>query len=673
MTTRLVSVAAFIVTVAATAVHATCIPPLAADAFGQRGTCLSNYTGICAPYVGSKIYLPANLSLEVLEANVQNGDSVIRRNSAFAGPACVTKTDWFLCSAIIFPCYEVGDEAVPVLPCDSECVNWWSSCNTLMTLSLNNVLHGNTTRTQVAFCENGGTFSSLPNLTPDVFGGRFITSMPAYTTGYLGQLRFPVDNASYTMANGSIITVECYVTNKTDTTPLYLGSSAQTAHCTAPLIDGLDAQNKSTCLVPCPFPVFDTDVQRDVQLAYIIPGFIGFFLCVFVCIEAAHTLMTEGDVVADAMALCCPNRAHSRVSSMSPAGKRRKPTVITSYYALAGSMLSIVFFFIGPLPSLVYGSRISCGNAATFTQYALINGLQDFTSTACSAQRAAPFILQMVFNLLLYSMVRVSFIIHRWEKRLDPTVFAVMQAVLLLYCIGMPVIFLIAAAALDVMPVGFSAGVSVMARQALICSYRLPSSGVEFVLTYLPFCLTGALICFITAYNLYEIHKVSSTVRSLRQSNASSDRSMHRFIQRLQVLAVCTFALLIIFMVTTTTFTEQISAFLPAWNTWFTCLIAASCGALGQECPTYEAQLPALQPSAALMGLQVCSMSTITVLFGLFFAMHALSKHQVGCAKWIFGLSSATQSSAAVDNAVAASSPMSVRNSAALTATGIAG
>jgi len=77
--------------------------------------------------------------------------------------------------------------------------------------------------------------------------------------------------------------------------------------------------------------------------------------------------------------------------------------------------------------------------------------------------------------------------------------------------------------------------------------------------------------------------------------------------------------------VTSASFSLETQAFTPLWSAWFECSNTAySCAQ--DECVADSVLATQAQPSAAVMGLQLASMSMITTLFGVFFGAQSLTR-----------------------------------------------
>ena len=143
------------------------------------------------------------------------------------------------------------------------------------------------------------------------------------------------------------------------------------------------------------------------------------------------------------------------------------------FYALIGAVAGIVYFIIGPLATLIKGSSISCASP-TINFGGLPLGEFPPEVSECVAQRAAPFVLQWIFNLILYSMFVVFMSIDRRAKHLSAQQAAQIGVAMRAYCIGGPFVTLILALALDRFSTNYSTVSVQLSRQAIVCFVRLP-------------------------------------------------------------------------------------------------------------------------------------------------------------------------------------------------------
>jgi len=207
-----------------------------------------------------------------------------------------------------------------------------------------------------------------------------------------------VDTAVYRMSNGTEVTTQCYHPFKPPASfEIVISTSAEL--CVAPLMSGV-VNNVSTCIAPCPFPIFDSGEISDVQTAFIIPGIIGVVLCALVMLDSLWVMFeyTGGfqmrrlrkfifwsSTAASSSAAGGEDKVTSGGAASS--GYRRRPVQAMTLYQLAGAVLSIVWFCMGPLPALVKRNNVVCGSSAGFPLEDITAGTADTTDISCAAQR----------------------------------------------------------------------------------------------------------------------------------------------------------------------------------------------------------------------------------------------------------------------------------------------
>jgi hypothetical protein len=421
-------------------------PPPAAAARSRQALTPRSYTGICAPYVGSSVFVPSTGVPDILatmEEYAIASIKAVRTNAGLSTPQCVRATEWFACESAIFSCIEAGDgEGIPQLPCDSDCVDYWSLCQDTWNLYYSQVLMVNdkVATSSVPSCYNA-SFTANPQV-PDVFGKRNF-SISAYPVGYENEPMYPVGAANYTLLNGTQLVVQCALTNKlNDSVHMNLGNP----NCALPLVLGLDSSGAPACLVPCPFPVFDADARSQVQLAFVSPAFFGLACCVFVLLDSLWVIFeTTNGFALGAFArkyLGATSGGTATVTSgagtaqTSGTGVRNRQVRATTLYSLAGSSLGILYFMLGPLPTLIKRSDVSCGGVYEFSFQDILDGTVDYTDDSCRAQRVAPFVLQLCFNLVLYAMIKVLTVVSERFKKLEDRGKLIFDTFWVLYCAG---------------------------------------------------------------------------------------------------------------------------------------------------------------------------------------------------------------------------------------------
>jgi len=340
--------------------------PVRAVCSGQPvdgGRCV-NYTGYCSHVVGSVIFFNDSNPIEDSDAVLFETLQVIRSNEGILSPECVRAADWFVCSAMYSPCFSVGgarNEGVPILPCDSDCADFWAFCQQGFNVYLDVTLNFNWRNSETVLCVNG-SFTNYPATSADppvadVIGGRMLPLTNMYAVGYAGTLRYPVSTARYTLSNGTQVVTSCYHPSRPSPSAALI-QSTEPDTCHQPFVTGVDAQGNPSCVVPCPFPVFTDAELNAVQVAYEVPGIIGFTLCALVFVDTVWFLCDAGGLSLGLARGCCHC---SRVRAVPPI----RPI---TWYTLVGSLLAITFFCIGPLCTcgrLLPQCRGGCSNALT--------------------------------------------------------------------------------------------------------------------------------------------------------------------------------------------------------------------------------------------------------------------------------------------------------------------
>jgi len=605
------------------------------------------YSGICSTIVGGYVWANETFSVDKQDVIVTNALATIRKNKGIIDDACLFVTDWYACANVLYPCENAGgdtDEGIPLLPCALDCDEWWETCGyEFSTVYLQTSLNGDISESVVTMCVNGTFKDNNGNDlgTPDRFGVRPLPSNEFYPLGYgnaadpsQATLRWPVDTATYYLSNGTGVTTQCYHPFKPPAS-YSVSLVAQNTTCQAPLRDGVDPlnNNSATCIVPCPFPVFDTASVAAVQTAFIIPGCIGLALCVLVMLDSLWVVFeyTGGfqwrklrKYVFWSSAGASTNEGE--IASGTSQGYRRRPIQATTLYTLAGSVLGIVYFCLGPLPSIMRGSNITCGASTGFPLSYIQNGEADTSDVTCRAQRFSPFILQLVFNLILFTIVKVLEVVSDKYRRLPTNTKYLMNIALHFYCWAVPIVFLIAAAATDKLSDDLRTGLAQYMRQTSVCLLRFEDPSVEIVLIYIPFILTGLMVSALSVHVLLSIRHVQDQVAGTANAkNTETQLAMRLLILRLSGLGLGTFIVLIVLMITTSIFEAQVNAFGPKWVDWFVCVSTTYQCDLDQ-CDSLITDANAVRPTSTLMSIQLASMSCITMLFGLFFAAQSSAR-----------------------------------------------
>jgi hypothetical protein len=628
----------------AQAINSTC-----ASAAVTKGLCMPYPAdGICAPYIynfsaNHTVWIPEDHTVADMELVVTAKIRSLLRNQAVISRECHLFANAFvcanvfpMCSSSLFP-DQYPDEDIPLLSCNTFCDEYWSTCQATIMAYEKQVLKGDYASSNFPNCvpttsPTGALWSGTFNASwpgnpqpqpPDTFGGRPILNsyvMPSIP-GLLGQLRFPVNEYNYTYANGSIVNVQCIAPEQN-----YAQLLSVPVSCTTPFIPNGDG----ICSVPCPFPVFTAEQQNGIQTAFVVPGIVGLILSVFILADSLWVMHEatggRGMLFPSIMFAWRSQRASKSSEQVVPSSleqKARKPKHrirASTKYALAGSLLGILYFIIGPLATLMYASEVSC--SSPYLDLPSIFASQvPADPPICVAQRASPFVLQAIFNLVLFAMVNLFMVVDARARRLGPTAKRAVAAVAWAYCAGLPALMLIVALALDQLSDDLFTLFAQLGRQTTICQVRLTSEA-EISLVYGPFLLTGTFIVIIALLVLGDVKSVRKKTEMFKTSSPH-DVAFKQMIDRLTALGLATFAVLIVLMATTSVFQQELKLFGPAFDLFFACqVIAYSC----LDCGAKKQAADALLPSPIVPAIQLASMSAITLLFGVFFGALSLTR-----------------------------------------------
>jgi len=239
------------------------------------------------------------------------------------------------------------------------------------------------------------------------------------------------------------------------------------------------------------------------------------------------------------------------------------------------------------------------------------------------AQRAAPFLLQAIFNLILYSMFHVYMSVHTEFRRMSDYRLREIDAMLLAYCAGLPVLTLIIAFSIDHLDFDAYTVSLQLSRQSTYCQVRV-SQAAEWLLVFVPFITTGLGVVGLSASIIATLRDVQSKLATVgHKARTAGDVALYLFMQRLMGLGLATFFVLIIVIASTSAYTAQLSKFAPAFITNFQCLTAnIAC----VDCSVWSAIAAARTPAPGVLALQLASMSMIVVLFGSFFLAQTVSR-----------------------------------------------
>jgi len=607
---------------------------------------------VCAPFIGSSIFIPvpgpdnpyvgpnnetltAEETIAVLEGAVIATIAVVQQNRVLIGENCTSRIDYFACSGNIMGCMPVDPsnvtgEGIPLLPCVQACRDWWGPCQPGFDLYMREAIVAagiSPTKAVPVNCD-GGTYSPPYNQPPDKIGERYTSSMPmAFPIGYLGTDWYPVPgNITYMLNNHTNISVNCYDVVESLTTPVDLSSHA--VECTEPLVPRLNSQGTViACDVPCPVPVFTDSERLVIQNAYIVPAFFGLISCALVLLDSMWVIFeTTGGFGNFRKYFGSSSVSGGTGSQISTNNAYLRQLRKTTLYSLTGALLGIVYFIIGPAATLEQRSAVSCGSVTQFDINDIGNGTADFSTNACRAQRIAPFIIQLMFNLILYSIVRIAMVVSDKLKNLGSGAKTGIEVVLVAYCLLVPLICLIITAAIDKLETDLETALGQMVRQAVLCQARILNPSAEFVLIYLPFIVTGVLVSVFSLSIFVSLRSIQEKVAGVGMKNkTASDTALRLLVIRLALLGLGTFCVLIVLMITSSLFVATIGPYTSAWFNGFTCLATAYPCAV-PDCQKVAAAAESVKPPVALIATQLAAMSCIPALFGIFFLGQSLAR-----------------------------------------------
>jgi len=196
------------------------------------------------------------------------------------------------------------------------------------------------------------------------------------------------------------------------------------------------------------------------------------------------------------------------------------------------------------------------------------------------------------------------------------------------YCAGIPILFMIVAASKDQLSTSLADFITQFSRNSAICVMRL-SVGDEVVLIFLPFIITGVAICGLSYYIYTHLSVINQNVQGIMspgkdQKQSSSAVALRLLMIRLSFLGIATFIVLIVFIAATAQLMDSMAVFAPRFNAFFLCTATQA-----TTCSTCEAErvlmLDKLPPSVAFAA-QIAAMSSITLLFGGFFAAQSAAR-----------------------------------------------
>lgn len=199
-------------------------------------------------------------------------------------------------------------------------------------------------------------------------------------------------------------------------------------------------------------------------------------------------------------------------------------------------------------------------------------------SGLCRAQRITPFILQAIFNLVLYAIAQVTLVVINFK--LDARRRRRLDLLLVLYCLGVPVLCLIIHLYLDQLSLTLRIAVNQLTRDAVICVPRYETAAIEVSLIFLPY-IVVALSLRIFRY-LRTVQKQVAWLQSHSTQKSGSNTSLNLLLVRLGALGVLTFIVLIVLMAVTGFVMVRNDEYGTNFYNWYACETA------GRSCETCE-------------------------------------------------------------------------------------
>jgi hypothetical protein len=456
--------------------------------------------------------------------------------------------------------------------------------------------------------------------------------------GYRGNPWMPVSAGLFTLKNGTNVTIPCHPLPNMPSALTYGAST-----CAYPL-ENIANTGDNACALPCPFPVIPFSDLKTIDWAFIIPGIIGFAFSVFVFCDTTWVIFenTNGfgcyDRVRHTWAAKKTSQSSRREGSSADnvmSGNesastgtygRRGKVRASVIYALLGSSLGIVYFCIGPLMSLVRFENIACSGVSYYDIKNLTSGAAPLGDNQCQAQRVAPFILQGIFNLMLYALFRVLIMVDQRFKRWTNRQVLTARFLMICYCGLGPFVTLGIAMGLDKTTDDITLLFGQLARNSYICSVRL-SPVQEVFLVLLPFVITGIMITGLSLYIYFRLSAIQAGVKELQtHKNKSSDVALRLLMIRLSVLGLLTFAVILILVGTTAYLIDSMQKFSPNFNAWFACeTVSGACSAT-TPCNVLKDRADASSPTYGVFAAQIASMSSISLLLSGFFAAQSFPR-----------------------------------------------
>lgn len=622
-------------TTAQTHTQAPASPPNAADALCGNNTttgaltgggrCVKNYNGICAGVTGPVVWLSNQETVTLVDSRVSAMIATARKQG-FLSDACLNKTDVISCLAHWPRCQDgPNGEGLPILECQADCVDYWTVCDAKNLFALYLQTLSSPAESKIPFC--GYSKDPLP---PDHWGGRRIEGYPTYPVGLAGVPMFPAAGQPYlytvwsTQQNVSLQCQPFDSANHADHPPVPLQQAVQ---CVSPLVPTADG---SSCALPCPYPIFDRPTLTGIGVAFSLPGNLGFALCVLVFLDALwvmvdSTSFTFVRVLGTSATSSGRQQTQSSGTGASHQARRRQLRAAVSY-AFVGSALGIIYWIVGPLGAMAKAADgAMCPAGAKFVDVnRVLNAREDYSDTACRAMRVAPFVLQAVFNLVLWCTFRIVLVVSDRARRMDRGPRIALNMAVLAYCVLTPLVCLATALGLDAPATDILSLHVELARNAGVCYPRLPNLGVEFAVVFLPYLVTGVLVVAAACFVMWQLHGVRSTTKGMVHGRSKSSTALESLMARLTMLGLATFSVLVTFFIVTMVQMSQLSTYAPLFQAWFACGAACTCSVC--NCDAEKAAFIGTVPTAALFGLQQACMSIIVVVVGAFFAAQCAAR-----------------------------------------------
>lgn len=597
------------------------------------GQCVSNYTGACASVVGPSVWLPHGATTGDLDRLILSVLHGIYTNAGVMGDACVRASIAMGCASVVFAC---EDGNVPRLPCREFCTWYWSPTACAATLrAYYSAFYGNGQDTRTVSVPQCGAGASFPGVagTPDdvdVVGGRPILARPFWPAGYVGAPLFP------SAANGNVTYNDSTHHRLVPTTCAELAPSTLTLDdaialatftsasnderereggggCAPPLRPSTNASS-TTCVIGCPSPALSRASVDAVQYVYAALGVLAFVLNVVVLASEVRQVLVH------------------------------RVRVTTNFrLVVLGTSLSVVWFLLGPLHVFVYGAVVSCpthGEELTNTE--VFFGLdRRGDSVGCRMQRASPFVLQWIFNVVLFVLMRTVMATQTFTRS-SVRAWACLDRVVALYCVLVPAICLVVATVLDAPSTNPAVAQTQMARSSTVCVPRLANAVVEFMLVAFPLCVTGVavvVLALVVTHRLRQNHRnvvglvpsQDAVVTSREPSSSPPPPPSHMvgmrgLARRVTVLGLTSAVLVTLEILASGIFVHACEAWGPAFDAFFAC--ATTSGADPCLCASLGDDERTLRPPPWSIGLASAASASIPVMFGAVFATQSIQRHR---------------------------------------------